>query len=87
MDAHEIRKHLRREPFRPFRVHLSDGSSYDVEHPELMAVSRTEIAIALRLESDDIPDRMVSCDPDYVTRIETLDEPQASEAGAAGDGR
>jgi hypothetical protein len=29
---------LRKRPFEPFRIHLSDGTVYDVRHPELVMV-------------------------------------------------
>lgn len=47
MRAHEILKHMRRQPFTPFRVHITDGASHEVRHPEMIVVTRTEIAIAL----------------------------------------
>jgi hypothetical protein len=69
----EIRSHLRRQPFRPIRIYISDGSSYDIRHPELALVTRTEVIIALDAGDDEIPERSVYCDPIHVTRIEPLD--------------
>jgi hypothetical protein len=34
MKPDEIRKLLRATPFRPFRIYVSDGGTYDVSHPE-----------------------------------------------------
>ena len=73
MRAEEIRKHVRVQPFRPIRVYVSDGASYDVRHPEMMYVSRTEVIIGLDAENGDIPERSVYCDPVHITRIEPLD--------------
>ncbi len=72
MRAEEIRTHLRREPFRPIRVYISDGSSYEVRHPELMYMTRTEVIIALDPGGDEIPERSAYCDPVHITRIEPL---------------
>jgi hypothetical protein len=72
MRADEISKHIRRQPFRPLRVYISDGSSYDVRHPELMYVSRTEVVIGLEPGDDVIPERSVYCDPVHITRIEPI---------------
>jgi hypothetical protein len=33
-----IRELLQRRPFRPFRVYVSDGATYDVAHPEAARV-------------------------------------------------
>ncbi len=73
MRPDEIRAHLRREPFRPIRIFISDGSSYDVRHPELMFISRTEVVIGLDAGEDELPERSVSCDPRHITRIEPVD--------------
>jgi len=71
MRPDEIKSHLRRQPFHPIRVHVTDGSSYDVHHPDLVLVSRMEIVIGLN-PTDDIPDRNVYIDPIHVARIEPI---------------
>lgn len=73
MRAEAIRTHLRRQPFRPIRVYLSDGSSYEVRHPEMMFVTRTEVVIAMDPGDDAVPERSAYCDPLHITRIEPLD--------------
>ena len=80
MRAEEIRKHVRMQPFRPIRVYVSDGASYDVRHPELMPVTRTEIEIGLDAGNGDLPEQMVYCDPVRITRIELLDGNTRDEA-------
>lgn len=67
-----IRAHLRKQPFRPIRVYVSDESFYDVRHPEMMLVTRTEVVIGLDADDDDIPERSAYCDPIHVTHIEPL---------------
>jgi len=72
MRPDDIRAHLRRQPFHPIRVYISDGSKYDVRHPELMLVTRTEVVIAIDPGDDRIPERKVFCDPVHITRIEPV---------------
>ena len=72
MRPDQIRSHLRKQPFSPIRVFLSDGSTYDIRHPELAAVSRAEIVIGLEATGDDVPDRFAYCDPVHITRIEPI---------------
>ena len=74
MHPGQVLIHLRRRPFRPFRVHISDGSQYDVHHPENAVVTRTDIAIAIEPLEDDLPQRLIHCDPLHITRIEPLPE-------------
>ena len=46
MNEETIREWLRRRPFEPFELHLSNGERYEVRHPELVALARTRMAIA-----------------------------------------
>ena len=73
MRPDEIRAHLRKQPFRPIRIYVSDGASYDLRHPESALVTRTEVVIALDPGGDDIPQRCAYCDPIHITRIESID--------------
>jgi len=70
MNAEQILAHLRKQPFEPFRIFMSDGSSYEVRHPELAIVRRREVVIALPQIPDRLAKRLVYCDPLHVTRIE-----------------
>ncbi|HEV3409517.1 MAG TPA: hypothetical protein VG095_04440 [Chthoniobacterales bacterium] len=40
-----VRERLNERPFRPFRLHLSDGSHHDVPHPEFAWVAGTRLFI------------------------------------------
>jgi len=33
------------EPFRPFRIKMASGQSYDVRHPELIMLGRSKVRI------------------------------------------
>lgn len=72
MRPEQIRNHLRKQPFVPIRVFLSDGSTYDIRHPELAAVSRAEVVIGLGDSADNLPEQFAYCDPIHVTRIEPI---------------
>lgn len=73
MRPDDIRGHLRAQPFRALRIDLSDGSSYEVRHPEMMFVTRTEVVIGLGGGDDELPERSVYCDPVHITRIQPID--------------
>ncbi len=72
MRAQRILAHLRKIPFVPIRVFISDGSTYDVRHPENAAVSSAEMVIGLEPFEDDVPHRFAYCDPMHITRIEPI---------------
>jgi len=58
MRAEDLLEILRRRPFLPFRIHMTDGQSYDIVHPEVVLVLRSRAIIGLRPDpATTIPDR------------------------------
>jgi hypothetical protein len=47
MRPEDIRQLLRRRPFCPFRLLATNNLSFEVRHPELVAVSRSVLHIGL----------------------------------------
>jgi len=72
MRAQEIQGHVRKRPFVPFLVFLSDGSSHEVRHQEFILITQREVAIATPSRADEIPERSVYIDPIHITRIEPI---------------
>lgn len=72
MVAREIIELQRQQPFPGLRIHISDGQSYEIRHPELMLVTKTKVVIALPASADEVPEKTVYCDPIHITRIEPL---------------
>ena len=68
----EVRRHLREPPFKPVRLFMSDGSTYDVPDREYTYVSRREVIVALEIGPDGLPRRSAYLDPVHITRIEPL---------------
>ena len=73
MTPETIQKHLLHHPFRPFRVCLSDGTSYEVRQPEMVFVAQREIIIGLPKPGERFPRHTVDCDLLHITRIEPID--------------
>lgn len=75
MNPQDLRVHLRKQPFVPFIVRLTDGRAFQVLHPDFMIVSRTEVVIGVAEESagaDELPYRFAFCDPLHVVSIEPI---------------
>ena len=47
MRPDDLREHLDKRPFEPFRACFSDASSVDIAHPEMCWVGRTSAHIAI----------------------------------------
>lgn len=51
----EIRELLHKQPFQPFRMHMSNGQSYEVNHPELALVTRGTIVVSRPIPGSEEP--------------------------------
>jgi hypothetical protein len=74
MRSEDIRELLRSEPFRHFRLTLTDGRTYDVRHPEMAMVGRSTVAIGLTTNGKDetIYDRLVTVDLLHIMQTENV---------------
>jgi hypothetical protein len=41
----ELISYLRAEPFRPFRIHMARGQTFEVRHPEMVRVGRNSMIL------------------------------------------
>ena len=75
MAPEELATALRRRPFIPFRLILTEGSSYEIRHPELcMAGHRTAlIGLITREDPDLLFERSVSVDILHIVKLEPLE--------------
>lgn len=70
---------LRQRPFRPFRLVMSSGETYDVRHPEMAWVTHNDIFVGIDAADDGVPVDARICPLLHVTAIEPL--PAAGRAG------
>ena len=83
MPPRELAQALSRRPFIPFRLHVTDGTIYDIKHPELLMVSPGSAIVGLPSAAYPLPlvERYEIVDLLHVVRLEPLDTSKA-----AGDG-
>jgi hypothetical protein len=76
MRRHDLLEVLTRQPFRPFRLYVSDGAVYVIHHPDLLWVSPTAALIGVKEGPEPGPaiDQFKIVDLDHVTRVEHLEE-------------
>ena len=77
MSFETIRLRLNARPFQPFRIVTSSGESYEVRHPEMAIVTKTEIVVALP-DADGIPTRLQLVATLHVTALEPLNTADAA---------
>lgn len=80
MSPEELNSALRRKPYVPIRVHVTDGVHYDILNPEMAMIGRTILFIGLRRDIDSpYFDEPVMVSMRHVTRVEPIIE--AASAG------
>ena len=52
MTISRIAEYLRAEPFRPFRIRMASGQSYDVRHPEMIMAGKSIVRLYVNLDAD-----------------------------------
>jgi hypothetical protein len=79
MTMNDLREALRLVPFRPFRVFVTDGGTYDVRHPDLCMIGPriAVIGIPPAGQNEPILERFAVVDLIHVTRLEPIDGPSS----------
>jgi hypothetical protein len=76
MRAADVIEYLRQTPFVPFRIHVTDGTIYEIRHPELVKVGMTKADVFF--PKDDTPHAVVlrreSVALVHMVRIEPLEK-------------
>ena len=65
MDLAGIREALGHQPFEPFAMHLADGRSLGVRHPEMVAVGRRRIIVVQPDDSWSVIEPLMVVSLDY----------------------
>lgn len=70
--ARDLKDLMESKPFRPFKIHLSDGSSYEVLNHDMAMISRNSIDVGLHPDPNGIAERIVRCAILHISKIEEL---------------
>ena len=72
MTVQTFRELLNQRPFRPFWLVMSSGQTYEVRHPEIAMLTRTDILVGTDIAEDGVPAEFRICSLLHVTAIEPL---------------
>jgi hypothetical protein len=75
--AVELYHMLRKRPFQPFRLHLTDGSYYDIRFPELnvSCVDFFVVGIPVSNDPDPFAERTIEVPLTAIERVELIETP------------
>jgi hypothetical protein len=72
MTVQTFRELLAQRPFKPFRLVMSSGQSYDVGHPEMAMLTKTDLLVGIGDTDDGVPAEFKICSLLHVSAIEPL---------------
>jgi hypothetical protein len=61
---------LAARPFKPFRLVMSSGQTYEVRHPKMAWLTRTSILVGIDDADDGVPAEFKICSLLHVTAVE-----------------
>jgi hypothetical protein len=85
MFSEDLLSALRKRPFEPFRIQVSDGTNYDVRHPELVMVGLGAVIVGVPAPGQDKPiyERTETINLNHVVKL----LPLPSQTAAKGNGQ
>jgi hypothetical protein len=75
MPPQELLQAVRRRPFSAFRLHVSDGTTYEIRHPELLMVAVASAVVGLPSANQPPPavERYEIVNLRHIVRLEPLE--------------
>ena len=81
MDPDELFEKVRHRPFEPFRIHVSDGTSYEVKRPDQIMVGRRSSHVGLSRNGEGPFQKIAIVANIHIARIEPLNGKRQRKAG------
>jgi hypothetical protein len=51
--SRKVVEYVTAEPFRPFRIRMASGPSFDIRHPEMILVGRSSVRVYTVMEAEE----------------------------------
>jgi hypothetical protein len=84
MSHEDLETRMRQRPFVPFRVVLTEGSPYEVRHPDLFMLGKRSVVIGLTRDPEQtLYDSTVLVDLLHIVRLEPLEARTTAGNGEA----
>lgn len=72
MTVQTFRELLTQRPFKPFRLVMSSGQTYEVRHPEMAWLTRTDLLVGVNESEEGVPAEFRICSLLHVATVEPL---------------
>jgi hypothetical protein len=76
----DLKETLKKQPFQPFRIVVTDGASYDIVHPDFLLIGKRTVWLGTATHPGaEFPDRTIQIDLLHIIRTEPLDTGSGSK--------
>ena len=72
MTLQAVKEWLSQRPFKPFRLVMSSGQTYEVRHPETAFLTRTSLLVGTDVADDGVPAEFKICSLLHGASVEPL---------------
>jgi hypothetical protein len=80
MTLQTFRELMTNRPFKPFRLVMSSGQTYEVRHPEMAMLTKTDLLVGIKETKDGVPAEFKICSLLHVTAVEPLSSAAAESS-------
>ncbi len=71
-----IRAYMGAQPFRPFRLHMASGKTFDIRHPEMIKLGKNFLVIfSVAAGETDVFERFDSVSMMLIESVSHIDQP------------
>ncbi len=72
ISAIELKKRMEAQPFKPFRICITDGKTCGITNHDALFVNRNAVQIGIDLDSNSLAEHLVECAIIHITRVEYI---------------
>jgi len=78
----DLLSYVKAKPFRPFRIHMASGETFDVRHPEMARVGRNSLMLFTFVgETPELFDRWETISLMLMERVSQMESTVPPDAG------
>ncbi len=80
MTSHKVVEYVAAEPFRPFRLKMASGQSFDIRHPEMIMVGKSSVRVYTKAKPDSTSEHWQDVSLMLMEAIEPIESLSATSA-------
>ena len=77
---HKVGEYVSAEPFRPFRLKMASGQSFDIRHPEMILVGKSSVRVYTKAKPDSMAEHWQDVSLMLMEAIEPIEASSTTSA-------